>query len=271
MASEHAPRSLFGSIVQPEAISLFSSTSSDPFALWTSHQDTALPEDSGIWLVIDETDKTASNDPDLTHASFVLRSEQTIRGSSSDPVLHIQSPAIRGTFIRSPPDESAELGIELPHLTFQLRAIGGARPFCLEIGIKDDAGRRAAIRVSSFQGEPRLYLGSCIAAKNAEARTTKDAVALLHLPLTMAAHPDQDETSLTAWQVLTLPLDGLAKHLSDGSLASLAEVDTARRTQQFGRFHSVLYVKVYANIRLRRVWLSRHLPDHDLAEFQLFS
>lgn len=271
MAADRASSSLFGDVVQPDSLSLFSSTSSNPFALWMLQQDDDLPEDSGIRLVIDQTDETASKDPGITHDSLVLRAEETTTGSISEPVLHIQSPAIRGTFIRSPPDDKTQLGIQLPNISFQFRAIGSARPLCFEIGVRDEAGRRAAIRMSSFQAEPKLYLtqGKKLAGENGEKSIQDEVEALLHLPLTMAAAPSQDETSLTAWQVLTLPLDQLAKRLSDTSLLSHTGPKTS--TKRFGSFHSISYVKVYANLRLRRVWCSRHLPDHDLPEFQLFS
>lgn len=261
MTAEQAPASLFGDFVQPDSLSLFSSTSSDPLALWAAHQDADLPEDSGIRLLIDETDGTAPNDPGITHESFGLRSEDTKKGASSEPVLHIQSPAIRSTFIRSPPSPGTELGLELAHISFQFKAIGRARPFAFEIGVMDDSGRQATIRVSSFQTAPKLYPAGAAGT-----------AAILHLPLTMAAQPGHDDTSLTSWQVLTLGLDRIGGHFSDLSLAARSEVGEERAEKQaFGRFHSISHVKVHANVRLRRVWCSRHLPDHDLPEFQLFS
>ena len=202
------------------------------------------------------------NDPGITHESFGLRSEDTKKGASSEPVLHIQSPAIRSTFIRSPPSPGTELGLELAHISFQFKAIGSARPFAFEIGVKDESGRQGTIRVSSFRTAPKLY--------PAGAAGTAGTAAILHLPLTRAAQPGHDETSLTSWQVLTLGLHRIAGHFSDMSLAAEAEKDQGER-QAFGRFHSISHIKVHANVRLRRVWCSRHLPDHDLPEFQLFS
>ncbi|SJX62129.1 uncharacterized protein SRS1_12978 [Sporisorium reilianum f. sp. reilianum] len=258
MTAASASTSLFAAVVQPESLSLFSSTSSDPLALWALHQDVDLPEDSGIRLVIDDTNVTAPNDPGATHESFIVRSEDVRSGASSEPVLHIQSPAIRNAFIRSPAALGTELGIELPHISFQFKSIGSARPFALEVGIKDESGRRATIRVSSFQTAPKLYPAGATGTGP-----------VLHLPL---RQPDQDETSLTSWQVLTLDLQQLAGHLNDTSLLASSDTEGFRGPEQtFGRFHSITHVKIHANIRLRRVWCSRHLPDHDLPEFQLFS
>lgn len=157
MTEGQAATSLFGDVVQPESLSLFSSTSSDPLALWAVHQNADLPEDSGIRLLIDETDDTAQNDPGITHESFILRKQDAPKGCSSEPVLHIQSPAIRNTFIRSPPSPITELAIELAHISFQFRGVGSARPFAFEIGIKDECGLQGTIRISSFQTAPKLY------------------------------------------------------------------------------------------------------------------
>lgn len=257
MASDHVPQSLFGDVVQPESLSLFSSTSSHPFALWSLHQDSDLQQDSGIRLLNDATD-------------------EPVRGSSSDPVLHIQSPAIRNTFIRSPPIKDTELGIKLPHVTFQFRSIGSSRPFVFEIGIRDDDGRTGTIRLSSFQTEPRLYLKH-LRRRPTASMTDEDydgasrTELLVHLPLELAATPASDETSLTPWQVVTLPLDKLARYLSDTSLITPVDTELLRQSQRFGNFHSISYIKVHANMRLRRVWCSQHLPDHELAEIQVFS
>ncbi|SPO23556.1 uncharacterized protein UTRI_02235 [Ustilago trichophora] len=276
MASNHVPQSLFGDVVQSESLSLFSSTSSHPFALWSLHQDADLQEDSGIRLLDDATDELASSDPGITPEAFALRIDEQVRGSISDPVLHIQSPAIRNTFIRSPPIEETELGIKLPHVTFQFRSIGSSRPFVFEIGIRDQDGRSGTIRLSSFQTEPRLYLKH-LRRKPTASMTDEDndgtsrTEPLLHLPLDMAATPASDETSLTPWQVATLPLDKLARYLSDTSLISHVDSELVRQSQRFGNFYSISYVKVHANMRLRRVWCSQHLPDHELAEIQVFS
>ncbi|KAI3481200.1 hypothetical protein L1887_56517 [Cichorium endivia] len=92
---------------------------------------------------------------------------------------------------------------------------------------------------------------------------------LLHLPLTTAPTPDQDEATLTAWQVVTLPLDRIARSLSDTSLLSATPQDSRpSHLDPFGEFDSISYVKIHANVRLRRIWCSNSLPDHDLAEFQ---
>lgn len=274
MAPSQAAQSLFGHVVQPDSLSLFSSTSSDALALWTSHQDADLLEDSGIRLLNDATNEIAPYDSGTTDQSFVLRSEVTCKGNSSEPVLHIQSPAIRKTFIQSPPDDKDELGILVGQISFQFKTLGRSRPFAFEVGVKDDEGQLGAIRVSSFQTEPRLYLALTNKASASVEQGTKfggRTVAVLHLPLSMAFGRDHDETSLTTWQVLTLPLNRLARHLSDTSLAKCTETMRTQNATLFGNFHSISYVKVHANMRLRRVWCSQRLPDHDLPEFQMFS
>ncbi|SOV04954.1 uncharacterized protein UDID_02996 [Ustilago sp. UG-2017a] len=276
MASRAAPNSLLGDVVQPESLSLFSSTSSNPFALWALHQDPDLEEDSGIRLLIDSTDVTALHDAGIPVDSFKLRSDEPIRGSCSEPVLHIQSPSIRGTFIRSPPNKDTQLGIKLPYLTFQFRPIGSFRPFLFEVGIIDERHQQARIRVSSFQVEPKLYFKPAQDDRTLNANGqngVKKWEQILHLPLTMAAQPTQEQTSLTSWQVLTLPLDQFVKYCSDTCLLGhdRNEQEKKSKMQRLGRFEAVSHVKVHANVRLRRVWCSKQLPDHDLAEFQVFS
>ena len=274
MVSLPASHGLFGDIVQPESLSLFSSTSSDPLALWGLHRDPELEEDSGIQLLNDATNNVASSDLGETSAAFKLRVEPAARGNSSETVLHIQSPAIRNTFICSPPSLDAELAIKLPYISFQLRPIGNARPFAFEVGIKDRAGRTGILRFSSFQTRPKLYLPLSRSASTGSSEFMKSRRfrALLHLPLSMASTPDQDEATLTSWQVVTLPIDRIAQSLSDTSLLSATPRDSAPPDlDPFGELESISYVKVHANMRLRRIWCSHSLPDHDLAEIQVFS
>lgn len=269
-----ASRSLFGDTVQPESLSLFSSTSSDPLALWTLHRDTELAEDSGVQILADATDAAAPSDLEEATSGFKLRVEAASRGTSIETVLHIQSPAIRNTFVRSPPSLEAELGIKLPHISFQFRSIGNARPFAFEVGIKDRIGCSGIVRLSSFQTKPKLYLplASSATAGPSEPMKSRPSRPLLHLPLTTAPTPDQDEATLTAWQVVTLPLDRIARSLSDTSLLSATPQDSRpSHLDPFGEFDSISYVKIHANVRLRRIWCSNSLPDHDLAEFQVFT
>lgn len=261
-------RSLFQDVVQPDSLSLFSSTSSHPLALWSSHQDADLPEDSGICLVLDSTGHVAPSDPGITAEPFSLRSNDEAKGLSSDTVLHIQSPAVRNTFIRSPPDAATELGITLPYITFQFRTIGDARPFVFELGINDQHSRKGKIRISSFQVEPKLYLQQ---SQHADVDEQRDLEPLLHLPITPAVNSEYDRASLTCWQVLTLPLSQLAQQLSNTSLPTDQPEKLSSTILRFGRFHSISYIQVHANMRLRRVWCSQRLPSHDLAEFQVFS
>ncbi len=71
MCAKHGSRSLFEDVVQPDSLSLFSSTSSNPFLLWALHQDSDLPEDSGIRLLVDASDEVAPSDPGITRKCSV--------------------------------------------------------------------------------------------------------------------------------------------------------------------------------------------------------
>lgn len=275
MLSVHVSDSLLGEVVQPGSLSLFSSTSANPLALWLTQEDPDLEDDSGIRLVVDATDAVAAADPGIAPTPLRLKTNDVTRVACCEPVLHIQSPAIRNTFIRSPPQDNAELCIRSPHISFQFRTLGVHRTFAFEVGIKDQGGQRGVFRVSRFQTEPKLYLRRSqgeghVGTNNTEDRTYQ-IEPLLHLPLTMADQPEESEASMTAWQVLTLPLHHLSRHLSDTSLTTDGCLDSPSKLRAFGTFQSISYVKVYANVRLRRVWCSQHLPDHDLPEFQLFS
>ncbi|PWY98603.1 hypothetical protein BCV70DRAFT_201925 [Testicularia cyperi] len=309
--------SLFGQVSQPSSMCLFSSTSSDPLALWSTQVDRDLPDDAGVLLLHDATAEVAATDlSGSVSDTFQLRCERQPRGALAETVLHIQSPAIRNTFIRSPPlthpTMQEELGIRLPIVTIQHCAIG-SRPFLFEIGVRDSRGSRGRIRVSNFQTEPRLHPATktagatavvdgntAVTDKSADRRKAgsfntqshpamkvDDEGPLLHLPLQSAATPDQEASALTSWQTVSLPLDRLCAHLSNSSLIRKTEHDARRLDGQrgtrptaatatatanrFEAFHCITHVTVHANVRLRRIWCSQHLPDHTLPELQLFS
>src|ERR1700733_4970519 len=93
---------MFSGSFQPSVVSLFSSTGSDPFTgLWKVQKDDALPDDSFIHLLNDETslptpqgDQNLVSDHDANSSRQMTRLDQT--------VLHIQSPTLPTTYIRCP-------------------------------------------------------------------------------------------------------------------------------------------------------------------------
>lgn len=146
---------MFSSSVQSAVISLFSSTSSHPLALFSVHSDPSLPSDSFIALLNDTSSKPTPAPP------AVLMSEETGGGdmalkSIGHTVLHIQSPTLKTTYIRTPPchwskgkGRAGDLGIKLPWIYFQIKDL--EREHSLEIGIVDHSGREGRIRCSTFQ------------------------------------------------------------------------------------------------------------------------
>ncbi|EPQ32227.1 uncharacterized protein PFL1_00424 [Pseudozyma flocculosa PF-1] len=309
--------------VQPSLVSLFSSTSSSPFAVFSMHVDLDLPEDSGLILLRDHDDRRAdipANDATELQRDprrFQLRvdapgsGQSSMRGLLEDTVLHIQSPTIKTTFIRTPPlnerrSSSGEvLGLELPYLHLQFRPLG-SKPFMVEVGVRDIRGKRARIRLSNFQAQPALYLVKAkeIVGEASVARQSRDIREqaqqsrsdngpILHLPVALPADPQNEPTSFTPWLSVTLSLAKLMPHFNNPKLLALSsaralarphgapqderddpqESAPARRVfERLDRFHSIDYVAVHANLRLRRIWCS---TTHDAAtnqdELQVFA
>ncbi|KAN0066039.1 hypothetical protein ACQY0O_000132 [Thecaphora frezii] len=310
---------MFRNVHQPPLVSLFSSTSSSPLALFSAHIDPNLPEDSGALLLRDCDDAPCDYLADDGSPSprnpdrFRLRTDSApdapctaaaTRGLLEDSVLHIQSPTIRTTFIRTPPllaatttgdDNDDELGIRLPYLHLQFRPIG-SRPFLIEVGIRDVSGRRARIRLSNFQARPTLYLAKAThGAPSNDIRTSTTTPSarqggravqegkgytntpVLHLPITLPPTPETSETSFTPWLSVCLSLSKLIPHFSNALLVasssarglaarSIAEAtedgDKAeglipRVLERFDGFHSIAYVQVHANLRVRRIWCTK--------------
>ena len=139
---------MFSRSFQPSIVSLFSSTGSDPFTgLWTVQKDDALPEDSFIHLLNDETslpppprDQNLVSDDDANSSRQTTRLDQT--------VLHIQSPTLPTTYIRCPSLDS-DLHLKHPWLHFQVKRLD--REWSFEVGIVDHAGREGVIRCSTFK------------------------------------------------------------------------------------------------------------------------
>ncbi|KAG8763594.1 hypothetical protein FRC12_008486 [Ceratobasidium sp. 428] len=224
---------MFASTVQPPAASLFSSVGSDPLRLFATSTDPTLPSDSIIHLLNDQISlpHPTGSDVQLIALPEVPDDEKLNQQSSlSCTVLHIQSPTIKTTYIRCPSDLGKSLGLTHPWFHMQFRDLG--KEFSFEIGMTDTAGKDAVLRCSTFQDEPRVeHLNP----------------ALLHVPLDITP-----PNSSTPWRTLFINLPTILPYFST---ASGQEYHPA-----FGRYAGVTYLKVYANCRLRRVWLTK-TPD----------
>lgn len=155
-------KTLLSAAVQPSIVSLFSSTGSDPLALFSSVTDKTLPTDSFVHLLHDRL-----SSPTPTSPKTLLRLPALDGRDDLDPhlrgreleqsVLHIQSPTIPTTYIQCPPitssfassGKSHGLGIKHPWIHLQIRNL--AREWSFEVGIVDQAGRMGIIRLSTFQ------------------------------------------------------------------------------------------------------------------------
>lgn len=160
--SSSSTKTLLSAAVQPSIVSLFSSTSSDPLALFSSVTDKTLPVDSFIHLLHDRL-----SSPEPTAPKTLLRLPALDGRDELDPnfrgreleqsVLHIQSPTIPTTYIQCPPitsnfgssERTHGLGIKHPWIHLQIRNLG--REWAFEVGIVDQAGRVGLIRLSTFQ------------------------------------------------------------------------------------------------------------------------
>jgi len=260
---------------QPSIVSLFSSTGSDPFTgLWMVEKDDALPEDSFIHLLNDETslpapqkDKSLVSDDDANSSTQMTRLDQT--------VLHLQSPTLPTTFIRCP-SVGSDLHLKHPWLHIQVKRLG--REWSFEVGIVDHAGREGTVRCSTFKVTTLLpFSAHCSSRfhlqKQPSLKLSPDAPPLLHLPLTF---PPTSSLPLTSWCSVDL---NVATYLPSFSASSLLAAHDHERPSgpmkpvPSGTFSHVSFIKVYATCRLRRIWLSETWPsDQRLPwEFQLYS
>ncbi|KAF8307181.1 hypothetical protein DL93DRAFT_152168 [Clavulina sp. PMI_390] len=229
---------MFRNQFQSSVISLFSSTGSQPLGLWRSEVDVGLPKDSHITLISDSADPKELSDA-LDYVS--LEEGEAMSKTLVHPILHIQSPTLNSTFIRCPSSSNDSLGIMLPWLHIQFRNL--YKPWAFEVGISDSSRHQGAIRYSTFQEEAALLPG---------------AVPLLILPLKL---PPKTVSSLTSWCTLSVDLRVLASHFRSSELITRPsdEVNGSgsyNSTVPAIRFSEVVYVKVYANCRLRRLWFS---------------
>ena len=150
---------LFSASVQPSIISLFSSTGSDPLALFRTSVDKSLPSDSLLHFLHDQCSNPPPPPPgSLLHVPKIPERDTTTTTSDygyelDQTVLHIQSPTIQTTYIQCPKAESRDrsnaLGVKHPWMHLQVRNLG--REWAFEVGIVDQAGRVGVVRLSTFQ------------------------------------------------------------------------------------------------------------------------
>ncbi|KAJ7100029.1 hypothetical protein B0H15DRAFT_818415 [Mycena belliarum] len=257
---------MFSSTIQPELVSLFSSTSSDPLSLFSTSCDTTLPSDSFIHLLVDKSSLPTPSAPAvaISPPSSHETSDDTESNTSGlclgQTVLHMQSPTLRTTYIRCPPNSSKQLGLKHPWIHIQVRDMG--REWSLEVGLVDRSGHAGVVRLSTFQKEPRLKLSK-----------RPSSPPLLHLPLSF---PPISSRPLTAWSTVTLHLPSLLPHFSASSLLPRGPEDAHMPMLEgssvpSGAFSHTSYVKVYATCRLRRIWFSQSGPSKQAPwEFELY-
>lgn len=250
---------MFARSVQPDVVSLFSSTGSDPLGLFSVQVDGSLPSDSFIHLLNDSTSLPAPPPPAaLITAPSIYRDQHTDTSQGHEinqTVLHVQSPTLRKTFIQCPPSVpplqgssgGRVLGLKHTWLHIQVRNLG--RYWSFEVGIVDKTGRQGTIRCSTFQvhffffsfrSSPRfpphtrnsssrvrallcVPIHSCDRSptpqKSPELVRNHGAPPLLHLPL---AFPPSSSSPLTAWSTLAL---NISKFIPQ--FASLARIQSS--------------------------------------------
>ncbi|CDZ97847.1 hypothetical protein [Phaffia rhodozyma] len=246
-------------------ISLFSS-STYPSPHWEARTDLALPEDSLIAPL--KSDASSIPVTPLNPSCTLIHQPNGDRPGKQivHPVIHLQSPTIRTTYLRCPAKSSGlDLGIGLEWAHLQLRPLG-RRELAVEFGVVDGRGIKGIVRASTFTNEPHLSFSST-------------QPALLLLPLHLPPLPTSlisGSTSgtvpiLTAWTHIIFHLPTLLSMFTSSlSAPSTSSSHTRTRPQaqhshvqapilpsgQNPRGSSWTYVKVYANCRLRRVWFS---------------
>ncbi|KZV61075.1 hypothetical protein PENSPDRAFT_759643 [Peniophora sp. CONT] len=233
---------MFASASTSPLVSLFSSSSSEPLALFSVHTDISLPSDSFAHLLDDATSEPAPPDPASAISPHPLDSERGNGRELTQTVLHLQSPTLRTTYIRCPPQQGRERDLELglPWLHLQVRNLG--REWSFEVGVVDVMGKNGTIRCSTFQRHPSM-------------KRTKSRPPLLHLPLSF---PTASSTPLTTWATVSLHLPSLMPHFSSPAFEEAREdYGDDRPDSPRGRYSHSSFVKVYATCRLRRIWFSQ--------------
>ncbi|KAF8137602.1 hypothetical protein EV363DRAFT_671830 [Boletus edulis] len=267
---------MFARSVQPDVVSLFSSTGSDPLGLFSVQVDGSLPSDSFIHLLNDSTSLPAPSPPaTLITAPSVYCDQRTDASQGhqlNQTVLHIQSPTLRKTFIQCPisvPSHASSgggvLGLKHTWLHIQVRNLG--RYWSFEVGVVDKQGRQGTVRCSTFQKAPKLV-------------RNHGASPVLHLPL---AFPPSSSSPLTAWSTIALnlakfvPQFALLAHAQPSSELADAHHPAERGGPSnqvplpSGTYSHLAFIKIYATCRLRRIWLSESAPiTRTPWEFELY-
>jgi hypothetical protein len=254
---------MFRATIQPPTVSLFSSDGKAPLDhLWVQHTDSKLPEDSFICLVDDiVTSKDDQVDDTFGDYSPVKLPKDYNGGtgkSVNTRILHVQSPTIPTTFILAPP--TGELALRHRWVHLQLRNLHKEMSF--EVGFTDTRERRGRIRWSTFQQIPRLFYKQ--PPRSLEVSPMYMGP-LLHLPLSF---PSMTSKPLTAWSTIDIDVASLIATFTSPIL--LGSISTQVDVGQFpsGAFSHISYIKIHANCRLRRVWLSEQ--NSEPKEFQLY-
>ena len=161
---------MFATSMQPSVVSVFSSTGSNPLALFTVHKDASLPSDSVVHLLNDSSSLPAPPSPAIIISAPCLQ-ENSSGYSLDQSVLHIQSPTLPTTFIQCPPNHpslrssiggsgsrtarGSDLGMKHPWIHIQARNLG--REWSFEVGLVDRSGKLGVVRCSTFQVR-RIFL-----------------------------------------------------------------------------------------------------------------
>jgi len=155
---------MFSTALQPSTVSLFSSTGSDPLALFCVHKDDSLPVDSFVVLLHDRLSQPPPPAPAVLitpqHSQYQEDNSELYGYCLDQTVLHIQSPTITTTYIQSPPvfnylpgsygSSSVDgLGIKHPWIHLQVRNL--SKEWAFEVGIVDLSARVGILRLSTFQ------------------------------------------------------------------------------------------------------------------------
>ncbi|KAJ3715154.1 hypothetical protein C8R42DRAFT_590516 [Lentinula raphanica] len=246
---------MFSAAVQTGLVSLFSSTGSKQLQLFKTQSDQSLPSDAFIGLLNDRTSEPPPQGNVVLVSSHLEQSGFLL----DQTVLHIQSPVLQKTYIRSPARSDVELGLKNPWIHLQVRNLG--REWSFEVGIADYIGRKGIIRFSTFQKQPRLK----VPAKS-------DGLPLLHLPLSFPSN----STQLTAWSTISIHLPTFLPHFTNMGLIEHQEythpLSHAQGLAPAGQYSHTSYVKVYSTCRIRRIWFSDGGPNQKLPwEFELYA
>lgn len=245
---------MFTSALTSSPLTLFSSSASHPLTLFSIHHDAALPDDSFVCLLADDsslpsppTPQTLISPPALSES---LNELQIKNSALSHHVLHIQSPTIRSTYIRCPPLGSAKtLDLRLPWIHMQVRNLN--REWSFEIGIADINGREGRIRCSTFQVSQYIHpTQQHTHAYQQQPKLYSTVPPLLHLPLSF---PKLAPETLTAWCTVALYIPSILPHFSSSHLLGDNDISFS---YPLNRFSHITSIKVFANCRLRRIWLS---------------